>query len=234
MKALSALCLAIACFSHAEEPVKRNVTKFSAKNGEQLVADVIVDTNDAPDLAEWGLKAGKLCLDWLPKIAALLPSDKFEQPRSVTLLFDPKLKGVAHTANGRITIAAGWVRAHPDDWGMVIHELTHIVQDYKGGGEGWLTEGIADYIRHRHFEKNAGSLAKRIDPDTGTYKQAYTTAAAFLVWLEEKRDKDIVRKVNAASRAGAYNAELFTQYCGAAVDSLWQEFAEEVRAARQQ
>lgn len=125
MRALSVLCLAITCFSYAEEPVARNATKFTAKNGEQLVADVIVDTNDAPDLAE------------------------------------------------------------------------------------------------------------RIDPDNGTYRQAYTTAAAFLVWLEEKRDKDIVRKLNAASRAGAYNAELFTQYCGAAVDSLWKEFAEEVGAARQ-
>jgi hypothetical protein len=232
LRALLVLRLLITCLSFGEEPVKRNVIKLTAKRGEQLVAEVTVDTNDAPDLAEWGVKAGKLCVDWLPKIAALLSDDKFEPPKSVTLLFDPNLQGVAHTGNGRITIAAGWVRAHPGDWGMVIHELTHVVQDYKGGGEGWLTEGIADYIRHRHFEKNAESLAKRIDPAKSSYKQAYTTAAAFLVWLEEKRNKDIVSNLNAASRAGTYNAELFTQYCGSAVDVLWKEFMAEAGAAQ--
>jgi hypothetical protein len=232
LRALLVLCLVIPCLSFGAEPVKRNVVKLTAKSGERLVAEVIVDTNDAPDLAEWGMNAGKLCVDWLPKIAALLPDDKFEPPKSVTLLFDPNLKGVAHAANGRITIAAEWVRAHPGDWGMVIHELTHIVQDYRGGGEGWLTEGIADYIRHRHFEKNAESLAKRIDPAKSSYKEAYTTAAAFLLWLEEKKNKDIVRNLNAASRAGTYTPELFTHYCGSAVDALWKEFMAEVKAAQ--
>lgn len=198
-----------------------------------MVTEALVDTNATPDLAEWGVKAGRLCVEWLPKIAALLPSEKFEPPNSVTLFFDRELKGfAAHALNDRITISAGWVRAHPEDWGMVIHELTHVVQDYKGGGEFWLTEGIADYIRHRHFEKDAESLARRIEPDKSSYKQAYTTAAAFLVWLEETRDKDIVTKLNAASRAGTYSAALFTQHCGANVDSLWKQFTDEMRAAR--
>ncbi|MCX6856931.1 MAG: hypothetical protein NTV80_18730 [Verrucomicrobia bacterium] len=30
-----------------------------------------MDTNDAVDLKEWGDKAGTLCVDWFPKIAAL-------------------------------------------------------------------------------------------------------------------------------------------------------------------
>jgi hypothetical protein len=232
MRSFLLLFLAVACVSHAQEPVKRTVTKLTSKAGERTIAEVLVDTNDAPDLAEWGDKAGRLCLEWLPKIAALLPSDGFVPPKTVTLVFDPKLKGVAHTDGSRITIAAGWVRAHPDDWGMVIHELTHVVQAYKGGGEGWLTEGIADYIRHRHFEKNADTLKARIDPDKASYKQAYTTAAAFLVWLEEKRDRDIVRKLNAASRTGTYDSALFAQYCGADVDALWKEFANSLRTAR--
>jgi len=33
-------------------------------------------------------------------------------------------------------------------FGMVIHELRHVVQSYhRGNTPGWLTEGIADHIR---------------------------------------------------------------------------------------
>jgi hypothetical protein len=105
----------------AQEP--RTVTKISNAN-----VTVLVDTNDAPDLKDWGGKAGTLCVEWMPKIAALLPSDGFVAPKEVTLYFDPKMKGVAHAAGGRITISAEYVKGHRDDWGMVVHELTHVVQ----------------------------------------------------------------------------------------------------------
>jgi hypothetical protein len=96
----------------------RTVAKISSAS-----AVALVDTNDAPDLKLWGDKAGRLCVEWFPKVAALLPSEGFVAPKEVTLYFDPSMKGVAHAANGRITISASYVRAHPEDWGMVVHEL---------------------------------------------------------------------------------------------------------------
>jgi len=99
------------------------------------------------------------------------------------------MKGVASTSGNRITISAEWVtKKATNDYGMVIHELTHIVQDYKGRGLGWLTEGIADYIRHRHFEP--GAWKPFINPDKDSYKQGYKSAAAFLMWLEATKDKE--------------------------------------------
>ena len=95
-------------------------------------------------------------------------------------------------------------KKEPNDFGMVIHELTHIVQDYKGGGEGWLTEAIADYIRDRHFEKQGRAPA--FDPEKSSYRQGYGIAAAFLIWLEETKHPGLVRKLNLASHTGKRNA----------------------------
>ena len=50
---------------------------------------------------------------------------------------------VGGTAGARIGVSSGWVKKRPGDFGLVIHELVHVIQDYRGGGVGWVTEGIA-------------------------------------------------------------------------------------------
>ena len=198
------------------DPGKRTVTKISTPQ-----ATALVDTQDVPDLKDWGEKAGRLCVDWFPKISALLPSDGFVSPTKVTLFFDPKMKGVAHAVRDRITLSADFVRAHPDDFGMVIHELTHVVQSYPAGGPGWLVEGIADYIRIVHFEPGAPrpKLTR-----LASYKDAYKTAAMFLEWIEVKHKPSLVKELNAILRQGSYRDECWTELTGKSVDALWSEF----------
>ncbi len=198
----------------------RTVSKIASKD-----ATALVDTNDAPDLKEWGNKAGTLCVEWLPKIAALLPSEGFTAPKEVTLHFDPKMKGVAHAANGRITISAAYVRAHPDDWGMVVHELTHVVQSYPGGGTGWLVEGIADYIRIVHFEPQAPrpKLTR-----LASYKDAYKTTAMFLEWIEKQHAPGLVVKMNSALRKGEHTDAMWQTLTGRTVDDLWKLLIETI------
>ncbi|GEP41811.1 basic secretory protein-like protein [Brevifollis gellanilyticus] len=195
----------------------RSLVKISAGD-----ATALVDTNDAPDLKEWGNKAGTLCVEWFPKIAKLLPSEGFTAPNQVTIYFDPKMKGVAHALGGKITISAGFVRGHPDDWGMVVHELTHVVQSYPPGGPGWLVEGIADYIRIVHFEPQAPR--PKIDPIKASYKDAYKTTAMFLEWVEKQHGADFVVKMNAALRKDAYKDALWSELTGKNVDELWSAF----------
>lgn len=221
MKAL--LLLLCACETVAQQP--RTVTKISSKD-----ATAIVDSNDAVDLKEWGSKAGTLCVEWFPKIAALLPSGDFTAPKAVTLYFDPKMKGVAHAAGDRITISAEFVRAHPDDLGMVVHELTHVVQSYPPGGPGWLVEGIADYVRIVHFEPQAPR--PKLDPAKASYKDAYKTAAMFLEWIEKNHAVDLVIKMNAALRKGEYSDALWQSLTGKSVDDLWKLFAESLTTDR--
>lgn len=200
----------------------RTVTKIASKD-----ATALVDTNDAPDLKDWGNKAGTLCVEWFPKIVALLPSEGFTAPNEVTLVFDPKMKGVAHAVGGKITISAAFVRTHSDDWGMVVHELTHVVQSYPPGGPGWLVEGIADYIRIVHFVPQAPrpKLTR-----LASYKDAYKTTAMFLDWIEQHHTTGLVVKMNAALRKGKYRDDLWQQLTGKTVDELWKQFLETIPA----
>lgn len=127
-----------------------------------------------------------------------------------------------------IHVSSEWVtRKAPHDYGMVVHELTHVVQNYQGGGEGWLTEGIADYTRFWHFEP--GAWKPEIDPERDSYRGAYRVTAAFLAWLVEKHDPEIVRKLNTASRHRQPASPVFLEATGKAIDVLWREYADGFR-----
>jgi hypothetical protein len=185
--------------------------------------DVIVDVSEAPELKEWGDRAKELIQQWHPKIAQALKSDGFTAPAAVNLVFKKDMNGVAYTSEKTITVAAGWVKKHPDDYGMVIHELTHIVQSYQrpGRGNGWLVEGIADYIRF--FQYEPGKLGP-IDARLARYDGSYRVTAAFLAYVAEKYDKEIVRKLNAALREGTYKDALFKEFTGKTVQELDEEW----------
>lgn len=189
---------------------------------------VTVDISKAPECAAFAEKSKALVEEWYPKINEILFEKGHPLPAAeITLIFEPR-KGVASTGNNVIRISAEWVtKKAPNDYGMVVHELTHVVQDYRSKGEGWITEGIADYIRDQYFEP--GVRHHRINPDKSSYREAYGTAATFLMWLEEHKDKEIVRRLNVASHDGKYSPALFPEYCGADLDTLWKEFAETYR-----
>jgi hypothetical protein len=108
-------------------------------------------------------------------------------------------------------------------------------------------EGIADYVRHKYFEKdisatlrmNADAQLTGYQPDapyfymleqqktsllTQGYLKTYTIASSFFYWLEMNKDKDIVRKLNLAMSKAEYSPALFEQYAGAPLDDLWREF----------
>jgi hypothetical protein len=189
------------------------------------------DVSAAPECQSFADKSKVLCDEWYPKINEILFSKERPLPAArVRLLFEP-MKGVAHTSKAVIHISAEWVtKKKPGDFGMVIHELTHVVQDYQNHvkrEDGWLTEGIADYIRHKYFENDIGDL--RVKPQGSSYKQGYTTAAAFLNWLEANKCTDLVHKLNAALHDGAYTDALFKDFCGAPLDDLWKNFMDAQR-----
>jgi hypothetical protein len=185
--------------------------------------DVTVDTSEVPELKEWGDKAKELIQKWHPKIAEALKSEGFTAPSTVKVVFKKDMDGVANTSGKTITIAAAWVKKHPDDYGMVVHELTHVVQSYRraGRGSGWLVEGIADYVRF--FQYEPGKLGP-INARRARYDGSYRVTAAFLAYVTEKYDKEIVRKLNAALRAGEYKDELFKKYTEKTVKELDEEW----------
>jgi hypothetical protein len=183
-------------------------------------AAISVEYGDVPDVKDWAEKARDLCEKWYPIISETLAGKDFTPPREVRLVFKNEKKGIAYTSGAKITIVADWIRKHPDDFGMVIHELCHVVQSYSKG-VFWITEGIADYVRYFKYEPKA--TPPRIGATT-SYKDGYKTAATFLAWIEKAKDKDVVRKLNDLMRAGGYKDELFQEWTGSDLDALWKEF----------
>ncbi len=192
----------------------------------KVLATISVDTSETPELADWGRQAGMLCAEWYPKVITALPSEGFTPANKITLHLRKDMKGVAATSGNTINVAANYVKGHPNDLGMVAHELTHVVQAYPRSPEkdqdGWLVEGIADYIRLYKYEPNA--RRPRIDPKKASYRDAYKTTAIFLDWAQSKHDADLVKKLNAALRTAKYHRSLFKDYTGKTVDELWEEF----------
>jgi hypothetical protein len=186
---------------------------------------VTVDVTEVPELAAWADQAKKLVEKWHPIIADLLPSDGFTAPSEVKLLFKKDMRGVAGTSGTTISIAADWVKKHPDDYGMVVHELTHVIQAYPRPDAGWLVEGIADYVRFFHYEPRAKLTP--IDPARQSYRDGYRTTAMFLAWIERTHDKTIVRTLNTALRKSEYRYDLFKKCTGKSLDRLWADFLED-------
>jgi hypothetical protein len=195
--------------------------------GKAPAVEVTVDTSECPELAGWAKKARGLVEEWHPRIARMLPSNGFTPPAHVKLVFRKRMRGIAYTSGSTIVISARWLDKHPDDYGMVVHELTHVVQAYSDGDPGWLVEGIADYVRFFHYEPKTKI---EVDAERASYRDGYRTTARFLAWIERKKDRDILRVLNAAIRQGKYKDKLFRTRTGKSLDELWAAFIESVRA----
>jgi hypothetical protein len=113
----------------------------------------------------------------------------------------------------------------------LIHELTHVNQQYKNCPE-WLNEGMADYVRHKYFEHDIEPKLLALDGyrvDQAKLRKegylfGYTIAAPFLFWLELRKDSGLITALNHALREGSYSNAIFQERCGAPLDALWSEF----------
>lgn len=178
-------------------------------------------------VAPFEKEAQRLAKTWYPKIRTLLgvrssaPQQKFE------IVFDYEKDGVAYASGDRITVMARWVQAHPDDIGLVVHELTHVVQAYPPGGPGWLVEGIADHVRWFCYEP--ANRRPRPNPNTARYDASYQTSAAFLDWVVRTYDRNIIRKLDAALKEGKYSPEIFRRSTGKSLDELGARWVESLK-----
>lgn len=148
--------------------------------------------------------------------------------KTVAFVVDTAYKGVAATSNGRIVYNPNWFKLHPEDIDVVTHEGMHVVQDYKRSvGPGWLTEGIADYVRYKFGVNN--EAAKWALPDykpTHNYTNSYRITARFLLWIEKKQKKGIVKELDKQLHNHTYTAETWQQQTGKTLDELWKLYTE--------
>lgn len=202
--------------------------------------EIVIDDSQTPELKEWVEKSLRPALEeWYPIIIADLPSEGFTPPKRFTVTLEANGDGVAATGGTRVTANAKWIKSelakgpHNEAVGALIHEAVHVVQQYghvRGGQRdpGWLTEGIADYIRWWKFEPASMRTPVRPMKRDGTpasYTDSYRTTAAFLEYVAKNHDHEIVVKLNAAGRNSTYSPDLWKKYTGKTLDELWTEFA---------
>ncbi|MEP7144701.1 MAG: basic secretory protein-like protein [Ferruginibacter sp.] len=151
-----------------------------------------------------------------------------ETTKKVVFFMDPGYKGVAATSGNIVRFNPQWFHNHPGDIDVVTHEVMHIVQSYPGNaGPGWLTEGIADYVRYTLGVDNAGAHWSLPDfSPKQHYENAYRITARFLAWLEKNKLQGIVRQLDAAMRTKKYDPGIWKKLTGKSVDELWRDYAE--------
>jgi len=152
-----------------------------------------------------------------------------DAPKRVTFIIDPAYKGVAATGGGVVRYNPVWMKDHPEDLDVVTHEVMHLVQSYgRSTNPGWLTEGIADYVRYKYGVNNkAGKWSLPDYKVTQSYTNSYRVTARFLVWLEQKADKKIVDKLDNACRLHIYIPEIWKQITGNSLDELWDKYSKD-------
>jgi hypothetical protein len=227
----------------SNEETKPIIARFSA-DGDRY--HFVIDATAAPDLMEWAEKELRpVVQEWYPKLVAMLPSDGFTARTNVTIRFRDNMGGTpASAGGGNINCNAGWFRRElkREAAGAVVHEMVHVVQSYRRGSDanaqrmpGWLVEGIPDYIRWFLYEpQTKGAEITERNLARASYDASYRITGNFLNWVTQQYDTNIVRKLNAAGRAGKYNADLWKEYTGKSLLELggeWKKLHEQRLAA---
>jgi Peptidase of plants and bacteria len=170
-------------------------------------------------LKAFAARSESLVVEWEPRVAVALGVPVERRPKSVTIIFRD-MKGVAYWDGKAINVATAWVAGHPDDAGLVVHELTHVLQGYRKA-PGWMTEGLADYVRFQLMEK--GKFGIRIDPSKNKPTDSYRVTGYFLAQAEKKYPGLIV-KLNQACFEGVPVDKVFAAHCdGRSYEQAWAE-----------
>lgn len=196
----------------------------------QAVVQIDLDTTEVPELNDWGICAQKTLEDWHPKISSLLANPRVTVPSKISLQLKKSEVGVGATSGTHIVVFSGWINKHPEDLGLVVHELVHVIQHYPNPQPLWITEGIADYIRWAIYEKKPQhSFPLPQGPED--YKQGYRMTAGFFLWLETHESPGIVSKLNLSMQDSSYRPQLFELVTGHDLPTLWERYSEAQRKA---
>ncbi|WP_207534200.1 basic secretory protein-like protein [Desertivirga arenae] len=145
---------------------------------------------------------------------------------SVFFVIDPGYDGVAAAAGRTIRFNPAWFDKNPGDIDVVTHEVMHLVQSYPGGaGPGWVTEGIADYVRLTMGVDNKGAGWSVPDYKASqSYTNAYRITARFFYWMEKNVKKGLVKKLDNAMRTKTYSDSFWKDQTGKTIDELWSNY----------
>lgn len=187
------------------------------------VPTITVNTTGASDLAGVMNSAKATLTTWYPKIANTLAWPSYSPPSRITLKVDPAYTGVAYASGSVITVGAAYLRAHPNDMGLFVHEATHVIQQYGSYQPNFIVEGMADWTREQMFNDRNPAAPNAF----ALYNDGYGTSAYFLQWIASTyAAPGLVRSLNVAAHANtAYAPVIASATGGKTVGQLWTQFS---------
>ena len=182
---------------------------------------VNLNVSQVPQLENWGIQAKNLITIWCPRIARVL--DVEEYPHNIDFTLQKSDEGIAYADSNAITVSSHWIEKYPGDIGLIVHEAVHVVQLYPEFDPGWVTEGIADYIRWHLYEKKPLEWFPIGEEEKG-YEAAYRITDGFFLWVTNFKNSDFIKILNTAMKNGEYEPDIFFQTTSKDLDPLWQEY----------
>ena len=227
---LATSLIALLASSFQMVPVPQVTASVDLSTGRNS-APMAVDAATKAKLDELAKTYEKVARDNYPLIIHALRMEGDPVAKDVKIVVTYAYNGVAATGNSgfggentgaRISVSAKYALAHPNDLGMIVHEMVHVVQSYPNYNPVWLVEGIADWVRWFNYE----ALAKRPKPSPAKARarDSYQTTGAFLYWVSTHYDINLVPKLNRAFKERAYKESLFQDYTGKTLDQLDAEW----------
>lgn len=183
-----------------------------------------VDTRQATDLYQVAVNLANTCQSAYPQIMSHLGTVAATPDPHVITLTDSGFSGGAvaytNTATGSIAVSISYMRSQPTDMGMIVHELTHVVQSYSYQTVPvWIVEGMADYMRYTLGYSTSWSYFHC--DSTDRYTSGYGCGAALLKYIERVYRPTVVKDLHATIRANQYSDNLFINYTGKTLEQLY-------------
>jgi len=203
---------------------------WAANAGSLLRIDVNYHVDFYPEeragLEAWVERLKPKMMTWWPILTAALASPGFTPTDQISLEFyriEPSTVPAA-TIKTRIVVDPAYVLAHlhnPDMFGMVGHEMVHVMQAYPGHLAPWLTEGLADYMRY--YVLIPDDPGRAFDPKDAHFDGGYQPTAGLLDWVE-RGHPGAVRRVNAVMRQGGDGPAELSRQAGAPLEMVWAAY----------
>ncbi|MDD4877623.1 MAG: basic secretory protein-like protein [Candidatus Nanoarchaeia archaeon] len=182
----------------------------------------IVKFGTAPEMQDFAKKVASICEIEYPKIKERIRNQNVKPP--YRFIINKTLEYAGYELDSEIYLNAEYFAKNPGDLGSIVHEMTHVIQQYDGDYPSWVCEGIADYMRAWLGYNELG--APRCSAFFPNYTSGYQCAAALFEFIGREYNAEIITKLDEAMRHNSYSDSIFYHLTGKTLEELWQECRE--------
>ena len=160
-----------------------------------------------------------------PKLVSMMDSPIDDTFRDVDIYFKANIPYPAYANQNHIVISADHLQKNKEDTiGVFIHELTHVIQHYPTYNPSWFVEGSADYTRYKLNPSDAWATRHAANINHDKPLGHYWDTAAFLFYLEDTYNKEIMKPVSIAVRNNTYQETIWKDLTGKGLNQLTEDY----------